>query len=205
MIPWLPGLDNLPQEDLHALETAAISANLDPIDLALHISQESTFVASARNGSQSGLIQMSPATSRVFNGSSNAGGLSFQAQLPGIIRYFSIGRPISGADFRLLGIRRGEAGKARLIDVSDQYVIFPKGSKGWTANPSIRGPKNGDITAGSVRKEWTRFREAYLDKPQPTPWADRQWLAYRLRKASPLAVPVLGGLSFGLVWLARKN
>ena len=182
MIPWLPGIENVTAADLDSLESAALSSGLDPVDLATNISLESAFLPNVRSGGNSGLIQMSDATSRAFNKGKLADRLSFKDQIPGIISYFNIGRNIDGPDFRLLGIMRGEEGKVRLIDTADTYVIGAKGSSIWNANPSLRGPNNGDITSGSVRRQWENYQEKYLGKKQKHPWSES--MAKRWKKGS---------------------
>lgn len=201
---WVPGIDHVSPADIAALEKAAKKAGLSFGDLCLHISQESGFNPRVRVGKNSGLIMMSDDTSRAFNGGKLADSLSFQAQIPGIIRYFSIGKPISGADFRLLGIRRGENGKPRLIDVANTYIIFAENTSGWKANPSLRSANNGPITVGSVRKAWAAYEEKYAGKPQKHQWVEKVWERFPpTGGGGGFVVPAIAIGSFGF-WLWRK-
>lgn len=201
---WVPGIDHVSPADVVVLEREATKAGLPFDDLALHISQESGFNPRVRVGKNSGLIMMHDDTSRAFNGGKLADSLTFREQIPGIIRYFNIGKPISGADFRLLGIRRGEAGKPRLIDVANSYIIFAENTSGWKANPSLRSANNGPITVGSVRKAWKTYEETYANKPQKHAWVEKIWNRFPAQGGGgSFVVPVLAVGSFGF-WLWRK-
>jgi len=66
-----------------------------------------------------------------------------------------------------------------LLGKPDATIAYAVGSPEWKANPSLRGPSNGDITAGSIRRAGTPPSSltlptlAELDRMQPAPGAAR--------------------------------
>lgn len=124
--------------------------------LAAHISHESRFRADAKNplSSSRGLIQMLDSSARRYAGvsASQLAKMSATEQLPGIERYFDIGKPLAGADFLILGVSRNPS----LIGAADSRVIFRAGSSAAKVNPSLTD-RAGNITVGSLRRHFARW------------------------------------------------
>jgi hypothetical protein len=147
-----PGLSRFSRQEFAELQKLAPSTwNLD--DLLGHISSESAFNPAARNkdSSAAGLIQMVDATARRFAGVSanRLAGMSAMAQLPSVVKYFSVGRPMAGADFKLLGFSRNPA----LLTAEPERVIYPAGSAAARVHLQWADAA-GAMTVGSVREHW---------------------------------------------------
>lgn len=97
-----------------------------------------------------GLIQMIDATARQYAGVSADTLATWDElqQLPSIVDYYDVGRPLSGADFRLIGYSRG----ARLTAPDDAYLYAPSSGAGHVNEGVSDG--SGGITYGAVRSEW---------------------------------------------------
>ena len=108
-----PGLERAPTPFLNQLRKEARARDWEVDALLGHISHESKFNPAIKNpaATASGLIQMIDSSARQYAGVSAATlrTMSHEEQLPGILKYFDVGRPLSGADFLLLGVSRNPA------------------------------------------------------------------------------------------------
>ena len=109
LISLWPGIQNLSRDDFAELQRIAPNNwNLD--DLLGHISSESGWNPSAKSpdSTAAGLAQMTDATARRFAGvgASKLACMSTREQLPSLVKYFSVGLPMAGADFKLLGFSK---------------------------------------------------------------------------------------------------
>ena len=158
-----PGIERAPLEFLAALQKEGDKRGWDVNALLGHISSESGFKTDAGSNSSTagGLIQMIDSVSRRFAGVSSAQlrQRDFMGQLPAIVRYFDIGKPLSGADFRILGFARNPS----LIGKPDSTVLYAAGSSAARVNPTFTD-SNGDITLGVIRSKFRDFKNRYAGK-----------------------------------------
>ena len=174
--PW-PGLARAVEEDqdgVLAVLQIADELGLDSQELAWVIERESRWLPDAINphSRAAGLIQWMPATQRAL-GMPDPTTLSRAEQAPWVAKYLrGVGRPIPRGDLYLAVFF------PRAVGAPGAHIISAPGSQVWRANPGLREPGEGAITAGSVRRAGT------------PPGA---------RRAARRPVAAAGG---GLLWLA---
>ena len=197
-----PGIESVSPVFLRRLDAAARARGWKTDDLLGHIWFESRFDPAARNKAPgqtaAGLIQMTNDTAKRFAGvpSSALVHQNEEQQLAGIVAYFDVGRPLAGADFRLLGYSRNPS----LLNAPDGRVIYGDPSIA-ELNPTA-AEAAGVITVGSVRREWQRHVESKRQK-----LGTYQVPARAPVSAEPQEMPVLllgAGLMLAL-GLARKG
>ena len=125
-------------------------------DVVIRIESGWNAAAHNPNGHASGLIQFMPATLKALGFRADLAPEARAAalrqlppdeQLPLIQRFFAAApkRWKYPGDTYLVVFAPAHIG------APDETVIFAEGSKGWSANPGLREPGNGPITARSVR------------------------------------------------------
>lgn len=165
MITAWPGIYRLTREELDAL-IAATPASWDVDALLGFISTESGFKIDAHNpnSSATGLIQMVDATARAISGvpSSAIARQTVTEQIPGIIKFFKVGKVLEGADFKVLGL----SGRPDLVHASDDTVLYPASSEAAKNHPTFRDA-SGAITVGKVRDWWNAYANKHTDTLDP--------------------------------------
>ena len=142
------GIERLSQDDLRALETAAGIIDVHPDWLASVMSFESGFNPAAVNSMSgaTGLIQFMPSTARNLGTTTAAlKSLSFQAQLPYVIRYFGEKAGLRSLEDTYLRVFYPAA-----IGKPTDYVVGPAGSKVYEQNYGFDTAHKGYVTVGDI-------------------------------------------------------
>ena len=151
--PW-PGLARaveVDQDGVLAVLQIADELGLDSKELAWVIERESSWLPAAVNplSRAAGLIQWMPATQRAL-GMPDPTTLTRAEQAPWVKKYLqAVGRAIPRGDLYVAIFW------PRAIGAPAAHIISAPGSQVWRANPGLREPGEGAITAGSVRRAGT--------------------------------------------------
>lgn len=136
-------------------QRAAIASPSVAEELAHVIEIESRWNPQAQNPQThaTGLIQFMPSTALSLGTNVHElAGMNLGQQAPYVAKYFSrIQDPaVHVGDIYLMVFAPAFGGSH-----GDTDVIFDVGTQGWKQNPGLRGPGNGPITVGSVRRKGT--------------------------------------------------
>jgi hypothetical protein len=163
-IPKFPGMvAHLSSAQIAEFIGAMQAAGLDPTNVAAVIefetggswspSQHGPKAFSDSPGYAVGLIQFAPKTAQQLGTSSSAlEAMSFEQQLPYIVRYFKRNGP---AKLRRPVDYYASVFWPAAIGTDDGYVIAKEGSKVYDANNGLDRDKNGEITTADLARVMT--------------------------------------------------
>ena len=210
-----PKIERLGQKALRDLYYGAEARGFNLDDLLAQIWIESGFDPSVLTGAAkehpeqtaSGLLQWTdqaarysfPALRDLPKGKAAAAvrQMSPDEQVPGIFTYYDAAkRPLSGAQFRLLGYSLSPA----ILTKPDSFVLY--GKEAAELNPGAN--ESGQITVGSVKREWQRLTANRDRFPMVEISSLPDEPANGEASGDASGIPGIA-IALGLIWLIKKG